>query len=89
MHTSNTIELTQGQKAKLHLFVNSKFESLFTDEYWHFSINGTRLNLKSMKQQCVFEIHSNKGSFWGLIDLNEKHEGLKRSLKFQDIDNLS
>ena len=89
MRTTDTIELTENQEDKLHLFVQGKFKSQFTDDFWHFSINGTRLNFKSMNHQVIFEIHSDSGSFWGLIDVNEKHGLLKRSLKFQDIEDES
>ena len=81
MTITNTTELTIKQEDNVSLLVRDIFEEKFTNDFWHFSFEGTRLNLDSLNVQCVFEVHSEKGSFNVLIDINENKKGLKRTFK--------
>jgi len=83
MTITNTTQLTIKQEDNVYSLVKDIFEERFTEDFWHFSFEGTRLNLHSLNVQCVFEVHSEKGSFNVLIDLNENKKGLKRT--FQTI----
>ena len=82
MILTNTTELTIVQEEKCYQMVKDQFESKITDDYWHFSYEGNRLNLKSMRVQVVFEIHSEEGSFNGVVELNDKMNPLKSTVKF-------
>lgn len=86
LHTTNTIELTQNQQDKNFSFVSESFEKqMKTNDWFHFSFNGTRLNLKSMKFECVFEVHIDKGGFCVTIDIDDKKQVLKSTFKIQEI----
>jgi hypothetical protein len=67
--------------------VTEIFERKITTDIWHFSFEGTRLNLDSFNPQCVFEVHSEKGSFNILIDLNKNKKGLKSTFEIVEIQN--
>ena len=82
MILTNTTELTITQEEKCYQTVKDQFELNVTDDYWHFSYEGNRLNLKSMRVQVVFEIHSEEGSFNGVVELNDKMNPLKSTVKF-------
>ena len=84
MTITNTTTLTQSQEDAVRDLVAELFETKFTEDFWHFSFEGTRLNLKSMNTQCVFEVHSSKGSFNVLVDLNKSKKGLKKTIKYYD-----
>tara|TARA_B110000438_G_scaffold299447_1_gene349612 strand:- start:1538 stop:1798 length:261 start_codon:yes stop_codon:yes gene_type:complete len=79
--TTNKTQLTEKQEDSVYSIVQSLFENKFTSDFWHFSFEGNRLNLKSMNTECVFEVHSSKGEFNILIDLNENNKGLKSTIK--------
>ncbi len=81
MTITNTTTLTVNQEDNVSLLVREIFEEKFTSDFWHFSFEGTRLNLKSSNVQCVFEVHSEKGSFNVLVDLNKNKKGLKSTFK--------
>jgi len=81
MVITNTTQLTANQYENAYLTVREIFEKKFTDDFWHFSFEGTRLNLKSFNAECVYEVHSEKGSFNILIDLNENKKALKSTFK--------
>jgi len=81
MTITNTTQLTVNQEDKISLLVKEIFESKLTSDFWHFSFEGTRLNLESFNTQCVFEVHSSEGSFNVLIDLNKNKKGLKSTFK--------
>ena len=81
MTITNTTQLTVNQEDNLHKLVTEIFEKNITTDFSHFSFEGTRLNLKSLNIECVFEVHSSKGSFNLLIDLNENKKGLKSTLQ--------
>ena len=81
MTITNTTQLNVNQEENVYLAVKELFVKKFTDDYWHFSFEGTRLNLKSFNTQCVFEVHSEKGSFNILIDLNKNNKALKRTFQ--------
>jgi hypothetical protein len=85
MTLTNTTTLTQSQEDKVRDLVTELFESKFTEDFWHFSFEGTRLNLESMNNQCVFEVHSSKGSFNVLVDLNKSKKGLNKTVEFFGI----
>jgi len=85
MTITNTTQLTVTQEDNVYLLVKEIFEKKITSDFWHFSFNGTRLNLKSWNAQCIFEVHSEKGSFNVLIDLNEKKKGLKSTFKTVEL----
>jgi hypothetical protein len=83
MITTNTLSLTEKQEDNFRSLIESEFTKQFTSDWNHFSFEGTRLNFKSMRFECVHEIHTECGlSFWGTIELNEKKKGLKRTIKF-------
>lgn len=81
MFISNSTELTVTQEDKIIQLALNLFEEKITTDFWHFSFEGTRLNLDSKKMECCFEAHSDKGSFDLFIDLNENKQGLKRTFK--------
>lgn len=85
MILSNTIQLTQSQEEYNYQIVSGLFEEKLTDDYWHFSFEGTRLNFDNHKQQAVYEVHSSKGSFNVLIDLNKNNKALKSLFKIEKI----
>ena len=85
MIITNPIQLTIEQEDSLSQLVTSIFEEKFTSDFWHFSFEGTRLNLESNNFECVFEVHSEKGSFNVLIDLNKNKKGLKKTFKAVEI----
>tara|TARA_R110000803_G_C11855981_1_gene306512 strand:- start:448 stop:705 length:258 start_codon:yes stop_codon:yes gene_type:complete len=79
----NAVNLTETQENKARALAESAFEQKVTEDVWQFSLLETRLNLDNMKFKIVFEVHSSKGSFLGTMDLNDKKQGLKSSLKFE------
>ena len=82
MITTDNLLLTEKQEDKFRFMVESEFSKKITNEWNHFSFNGTRLNLKSMRFECVHEVHTDCGlSFWVTIELNEKKQGLKKTIK--------
>jgi len=81
MTVTNTVTLTENQENKVYLLVQKMFEEKFTQDFWHFSFEGTRLNLNSFNTECVFEVHSSEGSFNVLIELNKNKKGLKSTFK--------
>jgi hypothetical protein len=82
MITTDTLSLTERQEDKFRFMVQSEFSKKINIEWNHFSFNGTRLNLKSMRFECIHEVHTDCGlSFWVTIELNEKKQGLKRTIK--------
>tara|TARA_R110000823_G_scaffold302094_1_gene423213 strand:- start:372 stop:629 length:258 start_codon:yes stop_codon:yes gene_type:complete len=85
MTITNTITLTQSQEDAVRDLLTELFEIKFTEDFWHFSFEGTRLNLKSMNSQCVFEVHSSKGSFNVLVDLNKSKKALKKTVDFLEV----
>ena len=87
MVITNTTQLTLKQEDNVHEIVTEIFERKITNDIWHFSFEGTRLNLDSFNPQCVFEVHSDKGSFNVLIDLNKNKKGLKSTFKTVEIQN--
>jgi len=83
MKSTNLKQLTESQELTISTMMNESFSKQHSDDWNHFSFNGTRLNFSTMKPECIFEIHTEEnGSFWGLIDINESNKGLKRSIKF-------
>jgi len=80
---NNAINLTETQENNARALAESTFEQNVTEDVWQFSLLETRLNLDNMKFKCVFEVHSAKGSFLASMDLNDKKQGLKSSLKFE------
>ena len=89
MILTDTVEFTEAQENKFRALIESIFTKEHTGDWTHFSFNGTRLNHKTLNFQCVHEIHTDQGSFWGLIDVNDKMEGIKSSIIFQDFQDLS
>ena len=87
MTITNTITLTQTQEDTVRDLVSELFETKITEDFWHFSFEGTRLNFKNMNAQCVFEVHSSKGSFNILVDLNKNKKALKGTVEFLEIEN--
>lgn len=81
MKITNTTTLTESQEENIYQLVKQLFEERYTEDYWYLSFEGTRLNIKSFNTECVFEVHSSKGSFNILIELNNNKKGLKRSFK--------
>ena len=79
----NAINLTETQENNARALAESTFEQKVTEDVWQFSLLETRLNLDNMKFNVVFEVHSSKGSFLASMDLNDKKQGLKSSLKFE------
>lgn len=77
MITTNTIQLTETQEDNLKDLVRELFTDKVSDDWSHFSFEGTRLNFKSKRVECIFEVHSKDNSFNILIDLNENKKGLK------------
>tara|TARA_R100000742_G_C4189932_1_gene22343 strand:- start:164 stop:424 length:261 start_codon:yes stop_codon:yes gene_type:complete len=83
MFTTNTITLTENQENKVRKVVEDSFSKLHSLDWNHFSFNGTRLNLKSKNQECIFEIHTEEfNSFWGVIEINNKKQPLIKTIKF-------
>lgn len=85
MTITNTTQLNAKQEENVYVTVKEIFEKKFTDDYSHFSFEGTRLNLESFNAQCVYEIHSEKGSFNILIDLNKNKKALKSTFKTVEL----
>ena len=79
----NAITLTETQENNARVIAERTFEKKVTEDVWQFSLLETRLNLNNMKFKVVFEVHSSKGSFLASMDLNDKKQGLKSSLKFE------
>jgi len=75
------MQLTENQQDNLYLLVQSLFEKKYTNDYTHFSFEGTRLNFDSFNYEAIFEVYSIKGSFNILIDLNENKKGIKSTFK--------
>ena len=83
--TTNTTQLTRSQEDKVVMVSQDVFESTFTSDFWHFSLEGNRMNLTTFRTELVFEVHSSKGSFNGFVQLNNKKEMLKSTLRFEKI----
>jgi len=79
----NAINLTVAQDEKVTRLAQQVFEATITEDLWQFNIKEIRLNLSNRKFMCIFEAHSEEGSFLGTMDLNDKKQGLKSSLKFE------
>lgn len=82
---TNTTQLTENQENKIYSFVRQSFEKSYTDDYTHFSMIGNRLNFDSFNTEVLFEIHSEKGSFVGVVEINDKKQVLKKTLQFNKI----
>ena len=76
---TNTIELTEKQRLDLYNLVEKKlyktFDEMLTN---HLSIDGTKLNLKTMNYQ-VGMTFGNDHVYTILIDLNKYKKGLIKS----------
>lgn len=79
--TTNTIQLTEKQEEKNCFTVRVLFELNQNEECTHCSFLGTRLNLKTLNQECVFELGTEDNDFIVLVDLNSDKQILKRTLK--------
>ena len=86
LHTTNRLQLTETQEDKNFMTVSNLFEDKKgVTDFDHFSFEGTRLNLDSMNHECVFEVHCELGGFCVTVDLNDKKEVLKRTLKIKEL----
>lgn len=86
LHTTNTIKLTEIQEDNVGNVAREIFEKRFTDDFTHFSFEGTNLNFKNMSNCiCVFEVHSEIGSFCLTIELNENKKALKKTFKAETL----
>jgi hypothetical protein len=83
--TTNTIQLTEKQEEKIWFTVRDLFEFQQNEECTHCSFLGTRLNLKTLNQECVFELGTKENDFVGFVDLNSRKQVLKRTLKINII----
>ena len=79
------MELTITQEDKAALTARKIFTNKVTDDFWHFSVEGLRFNTKIKKHQCIFEIHSEEGSFNCFLDLHDKRQVLKKSFTLETI----
>lgn len=79
---SNLTGLTTSQEEECYKLVRAQFEKLYTEDYWHFSYEGNRYDINKHNCQVVFEIHSEEGSFNGMINLNSKNNPIKSSIRF-------
>lgn len=79
--TTNTIQLTEKQEEKNWFTVRDLFEKKQNEECTHCSFLGTRLNLKTRNQECVFELGTEENDFVVLVELNSNKQILKRTLK--------
>lgn len=77
--------ITVNQEEKALRTAQNLFESKVTDDFSHFEFMGLRLNLNTMNVQCIFEVHSEEGSFNCFLDLNEKKQVLKKSFTLETI----
>jgi hypothetical protein len=86
LHTTNTIQLTEKQEDTNFIFVSKSFVNKIKDDnFSHFSFEGTRLNLNTLNLECVFEVHCDKGGFCVTVELNEKKQLLKRTLRIKEL----
>lgn len=79
---TNTTQLTENQENKIYSFIQQSFEKRYTDDYTHFSMIGNRLNFDSFNTEVLFEIFSAKGNFVAVVEINDKKQVIKNTLKF-------
>ena len=51
-----------------------------------FRLQGTRLCFESKRFECVFEVHSEAGSFCVTLELNEQGKALKKTFKATELE---
>ena len=85
MRAFQNIEFTEKQKENLDQLTRSWFIKKKTNDYFHFSFNGTRMNYNTRNIECVYEIHSDEGSFFLTLELNDKKKGLSKTISLIEI----
>ncbi len=85
MRVFQNIEFTEKQKQNLDELTRVWFINKKTDDYFHFSLNGTRMNYITDNIEAVYEIHTEEGGFFLTIELNDNKKGLTRTIKLTEI----
>lgn len=80
---TNTITPDENQEQDIYNFILKSYKKKYKSEYWHFSFNGTNLNLKSRNFRAVYEIHGDDGSFYATVDLDSDIKPIKNTLKIE------
>ena len=86
MTVTNTKQLTETQEELVAQEARAIFEKKFTEDFWHFSFEGTRLCFQSKRFECVFEVHSEAGSFCVTLELSEQGKALKKTFKAIELE---
>lgn len=85
MRTFNHIDFTEKQQQNLDELTRVWFSNKKTDDYFHFSFNGTKMNFDTNNIQAVYEIHTEESGYFLTIELNENKKGLSRTIKLNEI----
>lgn len=86
MKTFNHIDFTERQKQNLDQLTSVWFSNKKTENYFHFSFNGTKFNYNTERLEVVYEIYTeDKGDFFLTIELNDNKKGLTRTIKLTEI----
>ena len=81
MITTNTLKLNFSQENEVRELAVNFFENKKCDDYFEFSLEGTRLNLKTIRHEIVFLVSSEDGSFFITIEIDENKKPLRSTLK--------
>ena len=81
MITTNTLKLNFSQENEVRALAVNFFESKKGDDYFEFSLEGSRLNLKTIRHEIVFLVSSEDGSFFITIEIDENKKPLRSTLK--------
>ncbi len=81
MITTNTLKLNFSQENEVRELAVNFFENKKGDDYFEFSLEGTRLNLKTIRHEIVFLVSSEDGSFFITIEIDENKKPLRSTLK--------
>lgn len=82
---TNSIRLTVEEEETATDLVTRWFEKVNTEDFTHFSFEGTHLNLKSSAWAASWEVHADTGSFVVVCDLSKTKKVLKSTLRLVEI----
>ena len=85
MNAYQHIEFTEKQKENLDQVTSVWFSKKQTEDYFHFSLNGTRMNYDTNSMEAVYEIYTDDGGFFLTIALNDKKKGLVKTISLKAI----
>lgn len=82
---TNSLPLSIKQEETATSIAQLWFESNHTDDFWHFSFEGTHLNLNTGTWAASWEVHGATGSFVLVCDLHSSKKLDLRTIRLIQI----